>query len=260
MSAFGENLRREREMRGVSLAEISQATKIGARMLDAVETERFERLPGGVFNAAFVRQYARYLGLDEDRVVAEFNAVAGSTAVRNNEERDAALSALRLMVASEDRSESRVSLPLIIALAILAVVGIGFLGWQMWRKAHPETSAPPPVTRPASAAVTPARLPEAAAPVESKPGLVVAGPATVKGLDLELETEDRVTILVSIDGRDAWSTVMRRGGHRNLKADRTVQLTVDNASAVQVTRNGEVMPALGGKGESQTITYKADIR
>src|SRR5438309_5947630 len=104
MGAFGENLRREREMRGVSLAEISQATKIGARMLDAVETERFERLPGGVFNTAFVRQYARYLGLDEDRVVAEFNAVSGSTIVKNNEERDAALSALRQMVASEERS------------------------------------------------------------------------------------------------------------------------------------------------------------
>jgi len=51
---------------------------------------------------------------------------------------------------------------------------------------------------------------------------------------------------------------MRRGSHRNLKADHTVQLTVDNASALTVTRNGEVMPVLGGKNESQTITYRAD--
>ena len=70
MSAFGENLRREREMRGVSLAEISSATKISVRMLDAVEIERWDRLPGGVFNSAFVRQYARYLGLDDTEQTA----------------------------------------------------------------------------------------------------------------------------------------------------------------------------------------------
>ena len=72
MSAFGENLRREREMRGVSLEEISFATKISLRFLEAIEREDFSKLPGGIFSRSFIRTYARYLGLDEDRVVAEF--------------------------------------------------------------------------------------------------------------------------------------------------------------------------------------------
>ena len=246
MSAFGENLRREREMRGVSLAEISQATKIGARMLDAVETERFERLPGGVFNAAFVRQYARYLGLDEDRVVAEFNAASGSSIVKSTLERDASLAALRQMVASEAASESNRAIPLLIALGILVAAGLGFFGWQAWRKAHAEIPKPVPV------AVRHDPPPIAPAVAESPVK------ATVKGLDIELESKDRCTIQVSIDGSTSWTSVMRRGSHRNLKADHTVQLTVDNASALKVTRNGEVMPTLGGKNESQTVTYKAD--
>src|SRR5271167_4959020 len=76
MPAFGENLRREREMRGVSLEEISSATKISIRFLDAIEREDFSKLPGGIFSRSFIRSYARYLGLDEERAVAEFQLAA----------------------------------------------------------------------------------------------------------------------------------------------------------------------------------------
>lgn len=77
MGAFGERLRRQRELRGVSLEEISQSTKIGTRLLRALEDEQFERLPGGIFNKGFIRAYARYLGIDEDAAVAEYLEVAG---------------------------------------------------------------------------------------------------------------------------------------------------------------------------------------
>src|ERR1700746_1911877 len=69
---FGEHLKREREMRGVSLAEVSAATRISTRFLEAIESDRWESLPGGVFNRGFIRSVARYLGLDEDSMVAEY--------------------------------------------------------------------------------------------------------------------------------------------------------------------------------------------
>src|ERR1700726_1765776 len=72
-AGFGEHLRREREMRGVSLDEICVATRISTRFLDALENEEWEHLPGGVFNRGFVRAVARYLGLDEENIVAEYN-------------------------------------------------------------------------------------------------------------------------------------------------------------------------------------------
>ena len=71
MAGFGEYLRREREMRGVSLEEISIATKISIRFLQAIENEEISKLPGGIFTRSFVRTYARYLGLDEERVLAD---------------------------------------------------------------------------------------------------------------------------------------------------------------------------------------------
>src|SRR5215831_16658667 len=74
MGAFGERLRREREMRGITLEEISDSTKISRRHLESLEREDFDALPGGIFNKGFVRAYARYLGIDEDQAVADYNA------------------------------------------------------------------------------------------------------------------------------------------------------------------------------------------
>jgi cytoskeletal protein RodZ len=69
---FGEHLKREREMRGVSLEEVSAATRISPRLLEAIENEKWHELPGGVFNRGFIRAIARFLGLDEDGLVAEY--------------------------------------------------------------------------------------------------------------------------------------------------------------------------------------------
>jgi cytoskeletal protein RodZ len=69
---FGEHLKRERELRGVSLEEVAAATRISTRFLDAIENERWSELPGGVFNRGFIRAIAKFLGLDEDGLVAEY--------------------------------------------------------------------------------------------------------------------------------------------------------------------------------------------
>jgi cytoskeleton protein RodZ len=59
-------------MRGVTIEEISAATRISTRFLEALESEHWEELPGGVFNRGFIRSVARFLGLDEDALVAEY--------------------------------------------------------------------------------------------------------------------------------------------------------------------------------------------
>src|SRR5579872_3136964 len=74
---FGESLKREREMRGVTLEEITGATRIATRFLEAIENEEWDQLPGGVFNRGFVRAVARYLGLDEENIVAEYILAVG---------------------------------------------------------------------------------------------------------------------------------------------------------------------------------------
>jgi len=81
--SFGEELKRERELRKISLREISEATKISLRYLEALERNDFKNLPGGVFNRGFVRAYSQFIGVDPDSMVDAYmheeTAVLGPT-------------------------------------------------------------------------------------------------------------------------------------------------------------------------------------
>ncbi len=69
---FGETLKRERELREITLREISNATKINMRYLEALEQNRFEALPGGLFNKGFIRAYSRFVGIDGEAMVDSY--------------------------------------------------------------------------------------------------------------------------------------------------------------------------------------------
>ncbi len=90
MPSFGEKLKQEREKRNITLEQISASTKIGTRMLQALEEDKFNQLPGGIFNKGFVRAYSRCVGLDEDQIVADYLQASGDglrtePAVRDND-------------------------------------------------------------------------------------------------------------------------------------------------------------------------------
>lgn len=67
--SFGDSLRRQRELRGISLREVSEATKINVRYLEALERNDFSFLPAGAFTRGFIRSYAHQVGLDETEVI-----------------------------------------------------------------------------------------------------------------------------------------------------------------------------------------------
>lgn len=69
---FGLRLRSERERRGITLDTIASVTKVSADLWDGLERNDFSRWPSGIFARAFVRDYARAIGLDGDEVVDEF--------------------------------------------------------------------------------------------------------------------------------------------------------------------------------------------
>ena len=59
-----------REERSISLHQIADATHIGVRFLQAIENDSYDILPGGIFNRAFVRKFAKYVGMDEEQALA----------------------------------------------------------------------------------------------------------------------------------------------------------------------------------------------
>ena len=80
MPTLGEELRHKREQRGITLAEIAEATRIGTRFLKAIETDNFAILPGGIFTRSFIRAYAKHVGMNEDEAIGMYlHQVAGPT-------------------------------------------------------------------------------------------------------------------------------------------------------------------------------------
>ena len=85
MGEFGEKFRKAREKKELSLDDVSNVTKINARMLRAIEEEHFEDLPGGVFNKGFIRAYAKHLGLDAEEAVSDYLASLRQAQIIANE-------------------------------------------------------------------------------------------------------------------------------------------------------------------------------
>jgi cytoskeleton protein RodZ len=121
---FGERLKRERELREVSLKEITNATRIGPRFLEALENEEWEKLPGGVFNRGFVRAIAHFLGLDEENLLAEYDLAHGEPS-------------MPVPQAYENKiPRPPVWVPVLVVLGMLAILGGliagGMYGWRRY--------------------------------------------------------------------------------------------------------------------------------
>lgn len=69
-----------RRNRGITLEQIAQTTKIGVRALHAIEQGEFTKLPGGIYNTSYIRQYARAIDFDEYELLAYYQTSTGDAA------------------------------------------------------------------------------------------------------------------------------------------------------------------------------------
>ena len=176
---FGERLKRERELREVTPEEITQATRIGSRFLQALENEEWDTLPGGVFNRGFVRSIAHYLGLDEEAFLAEYDLAHAAHA-----DQQAQKHAQKI----EDRIPPTplwIPVALVVGILLLAaaiIVG-GVYSWRRFIR-H---STP----KPAASSITPAvntSLDASAPPIpaSNRSSLLAANPTSASELPLDL--------------------------------------------------------------------------
>lgn len=127
---FGENMKRLRERRGISLRDIADNTKLSVRTLEALERNDIARLPGGIFSRGLVRAYAEQIGADPEATVQEFIARFPDASVT-----DGSPSARPAEVNTDPPSQlgRQVAIALAVVLPIAAIVGLAILarrlGW-----------------------------------------------------------------------------------------------------------------------------------
>jgi transcriptional regulator with XRE-family HTH domain len=85
MSDLAQRIRAARDKMGVSIDEAERATKIRRRYIEAIEAGDFDRLPDGPPSRGFIKNYARYLGMDPDQSLTDFEAEVGVPILQLNE-------------------------------------------------------------------------------------------------------------------------------------------------------------------------------
>lgn len=224
MASFGGNLRRERELRGVSLREIADSTKISFRFLEALEHDRVEILPGGLFSRAFVRQYAEFLGLDAERVVSEFLVAHGQP----QPEREPP-AARRFSVS-----------PGAVFFAAVAVVAV-VLAFRRPEGESRGRSVAEPTPSPAVAVVLPGdRVYPPPAPAPSPAG---------ESLILTMTAQQSCWVLARADGETVINRVLEEGESETLEANGEIVLSVGNAGGLAIRVNDQPTAPLGRSGE-----------
>jgi cytoskeleton protein RodZ len=181
MMPIGEVLRSERIRRNLQLEQISRELKIPKRLLAAIEGDKFDQLPAGVFARNFVRQYAQLLGLDGDEMAERAAAMFRPEPQSEFPEKDKpTVPEIRLPrmdeweAVGEKRFAWGSSLP---ALALVVVVMLLCSGvyawWQRSRRIVSSSQAATPVVRAVQKA---APAPPPATPAIPSPAGTLAQP------------------------------------------------------------------------------------
>lgn len=247
---FGERLRREREMREVSIEEIVKSTRISRRYIEALEREDWGKLPGGVFARGFVRSVARYLGLDEESLLGEYDLA------RSAEQAASAQAGPHAGTQAPHPGHPRPQsgkipsgiprwLTIVLFVLILACIAAGAIyGWRRYaayRNAH-TGAAPFPAIGPrtsTSGAVT---------------GIAAGKQAEEALLELSISTSATTQVHVAGDGATFFDGEMPAGQNLRFRAHEQFEVTAADSSAVLLELNGQVMPPIGAPGASGTIS------
>jgi cytoskeletal protein RodZ len=288
---FGGMLKAAREKRGVSLRQISTATKISVAALEALERNDVSRLPGGIFSRSFVRSYALQVGLDPDQTIERFVARFPEVAVT------AAHAAAEQQLEEEEHDSNQQSAATFVRLIVISVPIVGallYLGTMVRQGADTPTvaepvqgavvtSEPPPSAAPtnapppsapaavspapvASAGSSPAQEPTRPPPATPAAGRVAAPASAPPGSAAPAappDPADRVTVAVVatapcwvsaiVDGERVVSREFQTGERMAFEVGRSVVLTAGDAAALAVTINGEEARRLGSAGQVVTV-------
>lgn len=233
---IGERLRAAREARGISLEEAAAGTRIKRLYLEALENETFSLLPSPAHARGFLRRYARWLGLDETVLLAEWDGMTTAVPPARPSRMPSMFELARIPTRPAHPWRPLAAM----GFAALLILGVLGLVRGPWRVPSVGTPSAPTVTGVVS-------IPSATA----TPGSVAAAPA----LRLEVEASEHVWVRIQADGQIVYQGLLRPGETRAWEARSTLQLDTGNAAALQVRLNGRPEGPLGGRGEIVRKTW-----
>jgi cytoskeleton protein RodZ len=269
---FGGSLKRERELRGVTLDEISAATRIATRFLLAIENEQWDQLPGGVFNRGFVRAFARYLGLDEESIVSEYVLAVG-------DRQSVPVWTGTPPVVGPEQPWLAWIIAAALVLALLAGSWFGtrrFLAWRAAKRAA-QAAAVSAASNPASSSAPQqtAAEPGPANDVTPAPGgqdatsgapLVATDSASAttpispaaEPIELKIEADKKTKVIIMADSDVVFDGTMKAGENHFFSASDHFQVSAKDVGVLHLVLNGKTLAPIGPPGQTGKVTLTRD--
>ncbi len=277
MYSIGQRLREERLRKGIKLSDISEFTRIRTAFLEAIEADRFDQLPGNFYARSFIRQYARYIGLEDPELEAEIKRQLGEPGpVVSPQEVVSGLSVTgpeKAPVLWRTQPSSRTLAYATAALLVVAgVLGV-YLSWRQiraraqadWEAAQVRetTSAATSTTvteagqatetRAETAPVSPLPATQPATPAEAPPMPTPQEPQEPAPLTVEVAADKDAWIEVRADGRIVFVGTLAAGQGRTFRASERMRILTGNAGGLRIVRNGVPVGPIGPEGHVRTI-------
>jgi cytoskeletal protein RodZ len=237
--SFGEELKRERLLREVSLEEISAATKISVRLLTALEAGNLAKLPAPVFTRGFIRAYSLHLGLDPVEKINTYLAEVKPSAAP-----------MPTSTASPRGGSRFLRGPRSTAGTILGGVTATLL--VLGLIARPEHRRDSVARLSRAALVEPVSFKNVAPSNEPTPLIREDAPESAiapSGVALVLEFDEPSWAEISADGAKVFGGLVSAGTSRRFEARSEFRVTLGNAGGVRVSIDGHPAARLGAPGE-----------
>jgi len=235
--SFGEKLKETRNIKGYSLEYIEEETKIRKLYIQALEQENFKVLPPRVYATGFVRRYSKFLNLDSDAMVEEFQdlAYAGEPAVEEEVQK------------REVNVDFHIPYRNILAGIVFLIVAIwagklvlGFIDQQA-NIPKPQGANPPQVQEPKNN--PPVEQPPAVAPQEQKG-------------KISIEARQDCWLTVTVDGEPVLTRTLKAGESEEFEGRESIYIKAGNAGGIDITYNGEKIEPLGKIGEVKDREFR----
>jgi cytoskeletal protein RodZ len=241
--SLGERFRAAREQRGLTLSEVAEHLRIRSVYLAAIEDENWSAIGAPVYTRGFLRTYARYLGLDPEEAVADYNKVGGTVPAGPQPD--------PLISYREPRSLG----PLIWIASAVALALIGFVIYLY--VSPPKTQAT--VAKGARAAASEAPVTQGTplgTGFQSTPPVTTS--ATPAGLPQTKTLAIHLTapswLRVTVDGSVSIEGTFPAGTSKTFHG-KSALVRVGNAGGVEITVDGRTVGKLGGSGDVAEKTF-----